>query len=246
MTLRLLVADESVTMQKMVRLAYAAEDAEIEAVFSGDAALDILYEFRPDVILAAVSLPGYSGYEVCELIRQDPEFATTPVILLTGAFDPFDDEEAARVEASGHLSKPFDTSEMIEMIEGLRPASAPDQHDEPEGQWGDFEEKPELANAEGEAAVETADVPADADDAATPSTAPPAIPPALPEWSFRVSPRSWESFLGAERILDIFGEISDKREGTCPIPEEVLDRVADKVVERMSPQVETIVRKILS
>ena len=64
MTLRLLVADESVTMHKMVRLAYATEDAEIEAVFNGDAALDILYEFRPDVILAAISMPGYNGYEV--------------------------------------------------------------------------------------------------------------------------------------------------------------------------------------
>ncbi|MDR1728642.1 MAG: response regulator [Acidobacteriota bacterium] len=150
MTLRLLVADESGALQKMVRLAYATEDAEIEAVFSGDAALDILYEFRPDVVLAAVALPGYSGYEVCELIRQDPEFALTPVILLSGAFDPFDDEEAARVEASGHLTKPFDTSEMLDMIERLRPSPVRDRQPSHVGQWGDFEESHELSPAEAE------------------------------------------------------------------------------------------------
>ena len=110
MTLRLLVADDNVAMHKMVRLAFTGEDAVIEAVTNGEAAIDTLREFRPDVVLADVSMPGYSGYEVCERIRGDLDFAAIPVILLNGAFDPLDEEEAARVKASGHLTKPFDPS----------------------------------------------------------------------------------------------------------------------------------------
>lgn len=117
MTLRLLVADDNAAMQKMVRLAFAGENAVIEVVSSGDAAIGILHEFRPNVVLADISMPGFSGYEVCERIRRDPEFAAIPVILLNGAFDPFNDEMAARVGASGHLTKPFRPSEMISMVE---------------------------------------------------------------------------------------------------------------------------------
>jgi len=120
MTLRLLVADDSVTIQKMVYLAFAGEDALIETVSDGDAAIDILREFKPDIVLADVSMPGYNGYEVCRLIRSDPVFSKIPVILLAGAFDPFDESEAARVRASGYLTKPFDTSGLIELIQKLQ------------------------------------------------------------------------------------------------------------------------------
>ena len=277
MTLRLLVADESVTMQKMVRLAYATEDAEIEAVFNGDAALDILYEFRPDVILAAVSMPGYNGYEVCELIRQDPEFATLPVILLAGAFDPFDEEEAVRVEASGHLTKPFDTSEMIEMIERLRPESSSGQHPVHRDQGEGFEESHELSNpaaelTDTEAAESEAPLAFDRFEASQPEssqvpessqpesskvvevaeeetadsinavvhTDPPAI---LPKLNFDVAPRSLESFLGPARILEIFNDQATTAVDDWPISEKLIDRVAEKVVDRILPQIENLVRQ---
>jgi CheY-like chemotaxis protein len=125
MTLKLLVADDSVTIQKMVRLAFGAEDAEVEAVTSGEAALEALRRFRPDIVLADALMPGIGGYELCARIREEPEFSRLPVILLSGTFEPFDPQEAERVGADGHLSKPFDTSELIDRVHSLAGAAAP-------------------------------------------------------------------------------------------------------------------------
>ena len=119
MTFRLLVADDNAGLHKMVQLAFSEDNVEIEAVTSGDDALEILNVFTPDVILADVSMPGYNGYEVCEIIRYDARFADTPVILMSGAMEDFDEEEAERVRANGHLAKPFDPSEMITLVKIL-------------------------------------------------------------------------------------------------------------------------------
>ena len=119
MTLKLLVADDSVTIQKIINLAFNAEDAVVESVSSGDAAMDAVRVFKPDVILADVFMPGCNGYEVCERIKRDPELQNIPVILLVGTFEPFDEPEASRVRCDAHLSKPFDTSELIETVRSL-------------------------------------------------------------------------------------------------------------------------------
>ena len=119
MTLKLLVADDSATIQKIIKLAFSAEDAVVEAVSSGDAAMDAVRTYKPDVVLADVFMPVCSGYEVCERIKGDLELSDTPVILLVGTFEPFDESEASRVRCDGHLTKPFDTSEMIETVRSL-------------------------------------------------------------------------------------------------------------------------------
>jgi hypothetical protein len=64
-------------------------------------------------------MPGKNGYEVCERIKNDPDLAHLPVILLVGAFEPFDSNEAARVKASGHLTKPFEINVLISAVNSL-------------------------------------------------------------------------------------------------------------------------------
>jgi CheY-like chemotaxis protein len=119
MTLKLFVADDSVTIQKIVGLAFSCEDAVVQSVSSGDAALDEVRAFKPDVVLADVFMPGCNGYQVCELIKEDRELKNTPVILLVGTFEPFDESEASRVKCDGYLTKPFDTTELIQTVHRL-------------------------------------------------------------------------------------------------------------------------------
>jgi CheY-like chemotaxis protein len=119
MTLKVFVADDSVTIQKTVGLAFGSEDAVIQSVSNGDFALDKVRVFKPDIVLADVFMPGCNGYEVCEHIKADPELKNTPVILLVGTFEPFDESEASRVKCDGFLTKPFDASELIEMAHKL-------------------------------------------------------------------------------------------------------------------------------
>lgn len=104
---KLLLADDSVTIQKVVNLTFADEGIEVIAVGDGDSAMEKFVELSPDLVMADVNMPGLNGYQVCEQIRQSATNRHIPVILLVGSFEPFDEAEAARVGADDHLTKPF-------------------------------------------------------------------------------------------------------------------------------------------
>lgn len=104
---KLLLADDSVTIQKVVNLTFADEGIEVISVGDGDSAMEKVAEISPDLIMADVNMPGLNGYQICEQIRQDEQLRHTPVILLVGSFEPFDEEEAKRVGADDFLTKPF-------------------------------------------------------------------------------------------------------------------------------------------
>jgi CheY-like chemotaxis protein len=104
---KLLLADDSITIQKVVDLTFADEGVSVVCVNNGREAIERLQEFKPDVVLADVFMPEVSGYEVCEYIKQNDELKHIPVMLLVGSFEPFDEEEARRVGANDTLTKPF-------------------------------------------------------------------------------------------------------------------------------------------
>lgn len=104
---KILLADDSVTVQKIVTLTFSDEGVDVVPVNSGDEAFNRLQYMHPALVMADVSLPGKNGYEICEFVKNHPELKNTPVILLVPAFEPFDEERAARVGADHHLTKPF-------------------------------------------------------------------------------------------------------------------------------------------
>lgn len=115
----ILLADDSITIQKIVNLTFSSEGVDVVTVGNGDAALKKIHELRPDVVLADIFMPGKNGYEVCEYVKSEPELQSTPVILLVGAFEPFDSGEANRVKADGHLTKPFEIKVLISAVNSL-------------------------------------------------------------------------------------------------------------------------------
>ncbi len=130
MAKKLLLADDSVTIQKVVGISFANEDVEILTVDNGDDALVSAGEYRPDVILADVVMPGKNGYEVCEALKADPALAHVPVLLLTGTFEAFDEERAQQAQANGHITKPFEAQALVDRVNELlarapQPAAAP-------------------------------------------------------------------------------------------------------------------------
>ena len=116
MAQRLLLADDSITIQKVVELVLAEEDFEIKAVSNGEEALNAIESFNPDIVLADIEMPKMNGYQLCEKIKQDPKTASEPVILLAGAFEPIDEELARQVGADDSVIKPFESQELISKI----------------------------------------------------------------------------------------------------------------------------------
>src|SRR3990172_1272452 len=117
---RILIADDNSNIQRMVSLALKDSGVEVVAVGNGEAAVRKIGEIQPDLVLADIFMPVRNGYEVCEFVKQDPRYAQTPVVLLIGAFDPFDEREAQRVRADGILKKPFMPPEpLVRMVTEL-------------------------------------------------------------------------------------------------------------------------------
>jgi len=119
MAKKLLLADDSVTIQKVVGISFANEDVEILSVDNGDDALSRARETLPDIVLADVVMPGKNGYEVCEALKADSRLAHVPVMLLTGTFEAFDEDRAARVGADGHITKPFEAQSLVDQVNQL-------------------------------------------------------------------------------------------------------------------------------
>ncbi len=104
---KLLLADDSVTIQKVVNLTFADEGIEVISVGDGNSAMEKFVEAMPDLVMVDVNMPGVDGYRICEIIKQDETTKHVPVILLVGSFEPFDEDEARRVGANDYLTKPF-------------------------------------------------------------------------------------------------------------------------------------------
>lgn len=128
MTRTILLADDSVTIQKVVELTFMDEDFRVVSVGTGTEAIERLDEVAPDVIIADVHMPGADGYEVAEHVRSARP--GTPVLLLAGTFEVFDADRAETVGAAAHLKKPFDSQELLRRVRELAesapaPAAAP-------------------------------------------------------------------------------------------------------------------------
>lgn len=104
---KVLLADDSITVQKIVKLSLTEEGIEVIALGNGEQAVQQLATLQPDLVMADVFMPGKDGYEVCEFVKAHPQFKHIPVILLVHAFEPFDPERARKVGADHQLTKPF-------------------------------------------------------------------------------------------------------------------------------------------
>jgi CheY-like chemotaxis protein len=125
---RILLADDSLTIQKVVELTFSDGEYDLVCVSKGQRALDKLGEQRPDLILADVVMPEKNGYEVCEAIKTNPATAAIPVVLLSGTFEPFDRDRAERLGCDAIVSKPFDSQQLLRQVEDLLARAPQEDH----------------------------------------------------------------------------------------------------------------------
>lgn len=119
----ILLADDSVTIQKVVELTFMDGDYQVVSVGDGGAALERLAAVRPDLLIVDVHMPGASGYEVCR--RAKVERPAMPVLLLVGTFEAFDEAEAKASGADGFIKKPFEAEDLLRQVESLVAAAGP-------------------------------------------------------------------------------------------------------------------------
>jgi DNA-binding response OmpR family regulator len=116
MSSTILLADDSVTIRKVVELSFMDESFDLISVGSGSEALE---RFDPgvDLVIADVHMPGADGYEVCESVKK--KSPGTPVLLLVGTFETYDEQRASDAGADDHLKKPFDSQDLLSRVNDL-------------------------------------------------------------------------------------------------------------------------------
>jgi CheY-like chemotaxis protein len=146
---KLLLADDSVTIQRVIELTFADEDVDVTVVGDGRQAIERIRTDPPDIVLADIGMPERDGYEVAAFLKGDPQFAHIPVILLAGAFEPLDEDRARVVGCDGVLVKPFEPQMVINRVRELlsgrrpvaqsapRPSSSPSSSQSPSAMFGD-------------------------------------------------------------------------------------------------------------
>jgi CheY-like chemotaxis protein len=116
---RVLLADDSITMQKVVELVLSGEGFDVISVANGEEALAAIRESHPDIVIADIEMPVLNGYQLSEKIKADPATRSIPVILLASAFDTLDEELTAASGADDTLVKPFESEDLLEKISAL-------------------------------------------------------------------------------------------------------------------------------
>ena len=210
----ILVADDSPTIRRLVTQIFADGNFQIVEVNNGDAAIKSFEEVRPSVVLADIYMPGRNGYQVCTYVRQHPQLGQTPVVLLVGAFDAFDDNAAKQAGATASITKPFEPGALIELVTSVLPAEVPETDPPPPREQVPAVEPVPIHVAQSIETVETIKI----------ADTPPAAIPAAAES---------EDLLGLGSIF--------KSEPSPPtaasITEQDIDRIVDRVIQRLSTRV---------
>ena len=116
---KLLLADDSTTIRRVIELTFSGEDVEVISVDDGEEAIQRIQADGPDIVLADISISKRNGYDVAEFVKDHRELSHVPVLLLTGAFEPVDEVRARQVNAAGVVVKPFEPHLLVARVREL-------------------------------------------------------------------------------------------------------------------------------
>jgi CheY-like chemotaxis protein len=235
----ILVADDSMTMRRIIELTFAGEDATVTAVDSGDAAIARAADLAPDIVLADASMP-IDGYKVASAIKATPGLERTAVIVLASQKHPYDEAKGKAAGVDDHVIKPFDTQHVIDKVKRVlaqpRAAAAA---------------RPAAAQPPAAQRSPNKTMAFERPAAQQPPAAPPAAPPRAPAAAPAAKPApaaampmaaAIASATGGDlaRKLDGLGLTADQVQGVLALSRDVIERVVWEVVPDLA---ETLIRE---
>lgn len=126
MPVKILVAEDSVTMRKVMQMTFAGEDAEVVTVDNAQAALQKAQDMRPDVVFVDVGIAGGDGYALTQAIKGHAATGSAAVIMLASQHNPFDSDLGRSAGVDEHVDKPFDSQVVLDKVSQVlsRPRAA--------------------------------------------------------------------------------------------------------------------------
>jgi CheY-like chemotaxis protein len=239
----ILVADDSVTMRRILELTFAGEDATVTVVDSGDAAVAKASELTPDVVLADASM-SMDGYRVASAIKGTPGLERTAVIVLASQKHPYDEAKGRAAGVDDHVIKPFDTQHVIDKVKRVmsQPRAAAAAKPAPMPAPAVAPPRMPRPGSTGTIAFERAPVPP---PQAAPAVrqAPAAAPAARPQPPAAAPVVAAATMAGVGDLankLDTLGLTPDQVQGVLALSREVIEKVVWEVVPDLA---ETIIKE---
>src|SRR5882672_558971 len=238
----ILLADDSPTIQRLVNQTFADTRFDIVTVNNGDAAIRKFDEIEPDVVLADIYMPGKNGYEVCAHVRGHASLSGTPVILLVGAFDAYDEATATQAGATAHITKPFEPRALVELVTSTVPVEVKVRKAKSAAQSATVEEPalPETSAIPEPVALEKPAEPAaekpaeiEAQSVVERAVEPVAVPVAVPI----VAPVAAETgdLLGLKHLFQ--PDVAPPGNIAAQLTDDQIDKIADRVIRKLTAQV---------
>ena len=112
----ILIVDDSPTVRKIVQLTLQRDGMNVIAANDGLGALAAVSDYLPDLILLDINLPHMDGYHICQIIRKNPDFRDTPIIMLSGRDGIFDRMRGRMAGSNEYLTKPFDSNDLVQTV----------------------------------------------------------------------------------------------------------------------------------
>ncbi|MBL8539679.1 MAG: response regulator [Burkholderiales bacterium] len=119
MAKKILIADDEPNIVISLEFLMQRNGYEVKTAGDGDAALRLVGEFRPDLILLDIMLPLKSGYEVCQKIRENPEVSAMKVVMITAKGRDIEVAKGLALGADAYITKPFSTQDLLEQVKRL-------------------------------------------------------------------------------------------------------------------------------
>jgi DNA-binding response OmpR family regulator len=116
---RVLIADDEANIVMSLQFLMEAAGYDVRTAGDGDAALQALRDFHPDLVLLDVMMPRKNGYEVCQTIRETPSFRGMKVVMLTAKGRDIDAEKGLALGADAYVTKPFATKELVAKVKAM-------------------------------------------------------------------------------------------------------------------------------
>ncbi|MBN1796552.1 MAG: response regulator [Sedimentisphaerales bacterium] len=116
---KVLIADDEVHIVQVVAMKFRNNGFEVVTADNGTEAYDVCCEEKPDIIITDYQMPGISGIELIEKLRQKPEFADIPILILTARGFAIEDEQKDRLRITECFSKPFSPKELLARVENI-------------------------------------------------------------------------------------------------------------------------------
>lgn len=125
MATKLLLVEDSLSIQTIVETTFAREGFAVLVVSDALEALHHLQTFAPDIVLADAAMQGIDGFQLCHRIRHSPHGQHLPVVLLTSGFTAYDVTKGERVGVTAHITKPFEPRQLLDLVKQLLPPASP-------------------------------------------------------------------------------------------------------------------------